>query len=292
MLKKILKITGIVLGSILLIGILFYIKMYFSTEKRIHKVYAIQPEKIDIPTDSASLALGNRLATTKGCRGCHGEDLGGKVFINDPMALGFLIAKNITKGKGGLPQDYNEEDWIMALKHGLNRHKKSILVMPSYEFAQLTESDMAALIAYCAQATPVDRELPASKVGPLGRVLADLGELPLLPAEMINHETPLASAITPSLTVEYGKYLAVSCQGCHRENMKGGDPIAPGFPPVADITSTGNPGRWTDEQFMTTLRTGKTPDGKILDPEYMPWESALAMTDLELKALHLYLKSL
>ena len=292
MLKKILKIIGIVLGSLLLIGVLFYIKAYFSMEKRMHKVYNIQPEKIDIPTDTASLALGNRLATTKGCRGCHGEDLGGRVFIDDPMALGFFIAKNITKGKGGLPQDYSYDDWILALKHGVNRNKKSILVMPSYEFAQLTESDMGALIAYCAQVTPVDRELPASKVGPLGRVLTDLGELPLLPAEMINHEAPLATAITPSLSVEYGKYLAVSCQGCHRENMKGGDPIAPGFPPVADITSTGNLGQWTAEQFMATLRTGKTPEGKILDPEYMPWEAATAMTDLELKALHLYLKSL
>jgi hypothetical protein len=40
------------------------------------------------------------------------------------------------------------------------------------------------------------------------------------------------------------------------------------------------------------LRTGKTPEGKQMDPEYMPWESAAAFTDTELKALHLYLKSL
>lgn len=91
-----------------------------------------------------------------------------------------------------------------------------------------------------------------------------LGELPLLPAEMIDHEVPFTEEITPSVTLEYGKYLAVSCQGCHGENMKGGKPIAPGFPPVADITSTGNRGKWTHEQFMTTLRTGrKTPESGI-----------------------------
>jgi hypothetical protein len=74
--------------------------------------------------------------------------------------------------------------------------------------------------------------------------------------------------------------------------MQGGDPVAPGFPPVANISSSGNPGKWTTEQFMSTLRTGVTPEGKHLKPEEMPWPMTKAYTDTELKALHLYLKSL
>ncbi|MEO8470906.1 MAG: hypothetical protein ABI477_01895 [Chryseolinea sp.] len=67
--------------------------------------------------------------------------------------------------------------------------------------------------------------------------------------------------------------------------MKGGNPGAPGFPPVANISSTGHPGKWTAEQFIETLRTGKTREGRVLKPEEMPWPIANQFTDVELKAL-------
>lgn len=289
MLKKILKITTMMLGGILFIVILFYTKVYISTEKRIHKVYHIQPEKVDIPTDAASLALGARLATTKGCRSCHGPNLAGKILVNDPDKHGLIAAKNITRGKGGLPQDFGYEDWVRALKHGINKEKKSLLLMPSYGFAQLTRKDMAAIIAYCSQIAPVDNELPVSKLGPLGRVLTDIGELRVLTAERVDHDRPFTQEVAPSPSVAYGKYQAVMCQSCHGENLKGGKHLSFGGPLVADISSTGNPGHWTDEQFMATMRSGKTPEGKLLK---MPWEMGAAMTELELKALHLYLNSL
>src|SRR5690606_3981718 len=106
------------------------------------------------------------------------------------------------------------------------------------------------------------------------------------------HAAKLKRNVKAEVSAEYGKYLSIACQGCHRENMKGGDPVGPGFPDVADISSTGNPGKWTTEQFVNTLRTGNTPEGKILNPKDMPWTMTKAYTDLELHALHLYLRSL
>ena len=156
----------------------------------------------------------------------------------------------------------------------------------------LSKGDMKAIIAYCMQVPPVDNTLPESSVGPLARVLTDFGKLPLLPAEMIDHSRTLVADVKAEVSLEYGKYLSTACQGCHRENMKGGDPIAPGFPFVADISSTGNPAKWTDEQFIETLRTGHTPEGKQLNPSEMPWTMTKAYSDVELKALHLYLKSI
>jgi len=123
-------------------------------------------------------------------------------------------------------------------------------------------------------------------------ILTELDKLPLLPAEQINHERMLVKEIKAEVSVDYGKYLSTACQGCHRENMKGGEPIAPGFPVVADITTSGNPGKWTEEQFIAALRTGKTPEGKMLKPEEMPWNMTKVYTDLELKALYRYLHSL
>jgi mono/diheme cytochrome c family protein len=292
MLKKILKVTGIILGVVVLLVAGFFTKSYFSVEARRNTHYKVIAQPISIDKDSSMLALGGRLVKAKGCTECHGEDLGGKIFADDPM-LGHLIAANLTKGKGGLATDHKLEDWVLALKHGIRKDEKPLLFMPSHEFALLSESDMAAIIAYCSELPNIDREFPEGNyLGPLGYVLTDLGKLPMFPAEMIDHKSTLVKEVKAEISVEYGKYLSTSCQGCHRENMKGGDPVAPGFPPVADISSTGNAGNWTDQQFINTLRTGKTPEGKILNPKEMPWTMAKEFNDVELKALHLYLNTL
>jgi len=291
MLKKTFKIIGIIFGFIILLIAGFYTKVYISTQSRINKTYSVTPEKLVIDNDSATLAYGERLITTKGCNDCHGTDLAGKVFIDDP-ALGLVVARNLTKGQGGLPADHNADDWVLALKHGLRKDGKPLLIMPAHEYTMLSKGDMKAIIAYCMQVPPIDNTLPESSVGPLARVLTDIGKLPLLPAEMIDHSRTLVSDVKAEVSLEYGKYLSTACQGCHRENMKGGEPIAPGFPFVADISSTGNPAKWTDEQFIETLRTGHTPEGKQLNPSEMPWTMTKAYSDVELKALHLYLRSI
>jgi len=292
MLKKILKIAGIILGLLVVLVAGFYTKAYINVENRRNTHYQVSIQPLSIKKDSAQLTLGARLVKAKGCEDCHGHDLGGKVFIDDPK-LGHIIASNLTKGKGGLPSDHNTEDWILALKHGIRRNKKPLLIMPAHEFTLLSEYDMSAIIAYCAEIPKIDREFPeGNSLGPLGYILTDLGKLPLFPAEMINHERVLVKEVKSEISAEFGKYISTSCMGCHRENMKGGDPIAPGFPVVADISSTGNPGKWTDEQFINTLRTGVTPEGKVLNPKEMPWTMAKEFTDVELKALHLYLNSI
>lgn len=291
MFKKALKIFAIVIGVLVVLIAVFYTKVYISTETRINKLYDIKPVSLAITKDSSQLALGKRLITAKGCQDCHGEDLGGKVFVDDP-ALGLLIARNLTKGEGGLSQDYSTDDWVLALKHGIRRDGKPLLFMPSHEYTFLSEGDMSAIISYCSQLAPIDRELPQSSVGFLGRILTDLDKLPLLPVEKIDHNRVLTKTMDPEISVGYGKYLSVACQGCHRENLKGGDPVAPGFPMVADITSSGHIGQWTEEQFMTTLRTGKTPEGKVLNPNEMPWTMTKAFTDVELKALYKFLNAI
>lgn len=291
MLKKMFKILG---GFLLLVLVglgAFYLKAYYSTTARMNTVYDITPQSIELSTDSAELEYGARLLFAKGCRDCHGTDLGGKVFIDDP-ALGKVYAANLTAGEGGLPANYATADWVRALKHGIGRDGKPLLIMPSHEFTLLTERDMAAVISYARQIPRVDRVFPDHQLRPLTYILTELGKLPLLPAEEINHDRLLVKEIKAEVSVAYGKYLSTACQGCHRENMQGGEPIAPGFPVVANITASGNPGKWTEEQFIATLRTGKTPEGKELKPEEMPWNMTKVYTDVELKALYRYLHSL
>ncbi len=83
------------------------------------------------------------------------------------------------------------------------------------------------------------------------------------------------------------------CRVCHGPKLNGGkypDPtiqkISPNLTPGGDLSA------WTEEQFITTLRTGVTPHGHNLDNEFMPWKNYSKFSDDELKAIWLYLQSL
>jgi mono/diheme cytochrome c family protein len=154
MFKKIITITGMFLGGLAVLAAGFYLVAYLSTRERVNRVYRVTPEPIAIPNDSASLKLGARLAVAKGCTGCHGTDLGGRTFIDAPRTLGLYVARNLTRGRGGLPGTYGSREWVLALKHGLRPDGTPLLIMPSHELTHMTRQDMAAIIAYCTQMPP------------------------------------------------------------------------------------------------------------------------------------------
>jgi mono/diheme cytochrome c family protein len=79
---------------------------------------------------------------------------------------------------------------------------------------------------------------------------------------------------------------------CHGSSLKGGPPVDVGAPPAPDITVYAVPGGWSEAQFVETIRSGTTPYGKALDPEFMPWEVYAKMTDDELAAIRAYMASL
>jgi mono/diheme cytochrome c family protein len=287
---KILKWVGYTLLTIVILITAFYIKAYWSTENRLSKKYHHTLQAFTLKTDSSIVQEGRRIMETKGCKSCHGDDLSGKVWLDDQM-LGKIVTPNLTKGEGGLPQDYNANDWLRSLKHGLKRDSTALRIMPSHEISHLAEEDMNALIAYLDQLQPIDHTLPKTNLGILAYILTDLGQILLIPADSIDHTRLLTQNVNRDVSVKFGEYLSANCSGCHRKSMKGGPPLAPGFPVVADITSTGNPGKWNEDQFINTLRTGTTPEGKKLNPAEMPWVAFKSYNETELKSLFLFLKS-
>jgi hypothetical protein len=94
--------------------------------------------------------------------------------------------------------------------------------------------------------------------------------------------------------VVYGKYLAdiAGCTGCHRPGLSGGPiPAAPpDFPEAANLTPSGELVGWTEEMFITTIRTGVKPSGTPLK-EQMPSKYFALMSDDELKAIWMFLQS-
>ena len=151
---------------------------------------------------------------------------------------------------------------------------------------------MGAIIAYCTNLPPVDRDPGQFSLGPLGYILSEFDLIPLLPAEFTDHQRPLTKDIKREVSAAYGQYLSTICINCHGADLKGGESPVPGGKYVADITSTGNVGKWSHEEFITALHTGVTPEGKELNPGEMPWTITKSYTEDELTALHLYLQSL
>lgn len=290
--KKFFKRLALVLLVIAAGLMAFFAFAYWKTRSRMGKTYTIAGHSVPVPTSAAALEEGKRLFISRGCVDCHGSDLSGKIFLEDP-AIGKFAGSNLTKGKGGAGGKISDVAFERALRHGIGRSGKPLIFMPATDFAGMSDEDVGRLLAYIRSVPAVDKPSLRQKVGPVGRILYATGKMPLLvSAEVVDHDAVSPQKITPSVSLEYGKYIAQTCTGCHGAKLIGG-PI-PGAPPewpaAQDITKVGM-AKWNEQQFFSAIRTGKRPDGsEIRFP--MPWKNFALMTDVELKALWLYLRTL
>jgi mono/diheme cytochrome c family protein len=295
--SRVLKGLGMMLGVLVGLVVVPLGVVYAVTEMRANKRYTVTPVTLTIPTDAASIARGKHLVeAVSDCVGCHGENLAGGPVLDDP-ALAVVYARNLTPGRGGLGGQLTDAEYVKAIRHGLRPDGRSLWVMPSYDYTNIADEDLAAIIAYLKTIPPVDNVVPEPTMGPLGRVLTALNQLPAFPAEYIDQAAALAvpPPPEPGVTLEYGRYLIKSagCSGCHQPDY-GGGPVpgsGPDDPPAANLTPAGNLGGWTAEDFIQTLRTGVRPNGAPLTGD-MPWQAYGRMTDDELAAVFLYLQSL
>ena len=287
-----LRRVGIGLGVLAGLAVLLVSTAFAVSERNMRRTYDIAPRDIVVPAGTASVQHGQHFARaiTK-CVECHGDDLGGKVLIDDP-AIGRYVPRNLTTGKGGIGGELSPRDWERAVRHGVGRSGKPILFMPSQDFATLSDADLGAIVAWVRQLPPVDRELPPSRPGPMARILNAVGQLPLA-AQLIAHGEPRQAVTAPGPTAEYGKYLANvgGCTGCHGPGLSGGHVpgTPPDFKPAANITPRGI-GHYAETDFFRALREGTRPDGTKLDP-FMPWRLAREMSDDEIRAVYAYLRT-
>ena len=296
MIRKILKWFGIVLGSLIGLLVLAFAVLYIiGTVKwnRLHGKYDVPVETVIIPTDQASIVRGEHIATIRMCRHCHIDNLSGQT-AGAPILI-TLSVPNLTSGAGGVGNTNTDEDWVRAIRHGVGHDGGGLVLMPSRIWYYLSDEDLGALIAYLKSLPPVDKEMPPTNLGPLGRVMLTLGQLPpeIVPnVTVIDHAGPRPVAPSPGVTVEYGKYLTSTCTLCHGSNLNGQTVREGGNVYVAlNLTRGGEVGFWSEEQFIATMRSGMTPNGHQLK-DFMPWKYFGQMTDDELKAVWLYLQSL
>ncbi|MGV3533227.1 MAG: c-type cytochrome [Chthoniobacteraceae bacterium] len=289
--RRIGKVVLVAVACLAVLIVAAVAGVYGVSSSRLSKRHQVTPVPIGIPIAQGSLERGAHLYATRGCADCHGADLGGAKVVEDP-AVGRLFGPNITKGQGSVTAQYRDEDWVRAIRHGVNPEGRPLVLMPSMEYAEFSDQDLADLLAFIQAAPGVDRATIPVEVGPISRVLLISGAAPLA-ADMINHTAIKPAVVTPGATPEYGRYLAVGCQGCHGPNLSGGKIAAgpPDWPPASNLTShpQGAITAWSEADFLTALRTAHRPNGTEINP-VMP-RAFGKMHDDELKALYAYLKT-
>ena len=290
--SRFLKFVGYAVVALVLVLVVAGAVVYGVSNSKLKKTYTVNVRPVPIPTDAAALERGKHIAQTRGCLECHGADFGGAKVVEDG-AMGRLYGANLTRGTGGRVATFRDEDWVRAIRHGVAPDGRGLFLMPSEEYAQFSDEDLGAVIAFVKSAPAVNRETVPIQLGPVSRALLATGKMKLA-AETIDHAKLQPASVPAAVTVEYGRYIAAGCVGCHGPNYAGGriEIGPPDWPPAANLTphTSGHLAKWSEADFLNTLRTMKRPDGTELNP-VMP-KAFGQMNDVELKALLLFLKTL
>lgn len=215
---------------------------------------------------SVALERGKHLATISGCNGCHGANFQGKDFING-APIGYVPAPNLTPA--GPVANYTDEDWVKAIRHGIAKDGRVMVIMPSNHYSAYGDDDLAALISYMETLPPAENKFGSREIKFPGSIIFGILAYDSWPANQIPHDG-VGGKIAPIIdeSLEYGQYLTriTGCYECHGGNLAGKDPDSEGSP-GPNITRKGNPGNWNFGEFKKAMQTGQTPEGKTLNPE-------------------------
>jgi cytochrome c553 len=272
---RVLRALGIGLAALLVVALGL---VYAVSQRQLSRSYAAAPLsafRADAAADAALLAEGERLARTRGCFGCHGPALEGRVFMDEPW-VARIVAPNLTRA---VPE-YSDAELERLVRRGVRRDGKGVWVMASNMYYHLSDDDLAAIVAYLRSLPPRDGPPMEMEVRPLGRVGLAIGQFPAITEEI--------DAAAPRMAVErgdpiaFGRYLATtSCTECHGAALEGYDDT-----PDLRIAAA-----YTAEQFEKLMRTGLALGDR--DTGFM---SGVArgrfshFTDEEVAALYAYLR--
>lgn len=217
------------------------------------------------------------------CSGCHAEEPGaaltGQDFLGeDAPPIGVFHAPNLTPVHLG---DWSDGEIIRAIREGVHRDGRSLLIMPSKQLRHISNEDVFSIVAYLRSLPPEGEATPPNRLNVLGAIM-------VLSAPIFEAQPPLSEPVIappPGPTAAYGGYLSsFTCDICHGADGLG-DPDFPS-PPLIGI-----PLAWNERAFIDFMRTGIRPDGNRVDEELMPWKemSAFLGDDDELRAIYAHM---
>lgn len=314
--NRVLRFGGLLIAAILVLGTGVYVWASWKTTRvygrsaEVHEVefpipfpvedsafvqLGFGPEAADSVANARAVERGRHLIETRyPCADCHGKDFSGDVMIDVPL-IGRLFGPNLTAGGGSATDGYTAGDWDRIVRHGVGPDGTPT-AMPAESFQHMSDRELSDIVTYLRSVPAVDNEVPPVSIGPVGRLLIAAGKIRPAYYRIAVHDQPHA-ALPPAEepSIDFGRHLAATCRGCHRDDLAGG-PIVGGDPNwVSAANLTPHPdglGNWTVTQFAAAMREGVRPDGThLLMPMAEVVTYTAGMTDVEIEALWAYLQS-
>lgn len=228
-------------------------------------------------TDPAALlAHGERLTKVLGCRGCHGDNLQGEKFADEP-GFGSIHASNLTLAL----QRYDAAGVEAALRTGRRPDGSELWAMPSEMYTHLGPADMTALVAYLKSLKPAGKQVPPKRIDAGWRAEVASGKFKSA-ASYIAEERGVGPIDLGPEHARARMIAMTTCTECHSATLDGHD----GDTPNLDIV-----GAYSPDQFATLMRTGKPVGGRELRMMSGVARGRFAhFTDREVAELYAYLK--
>jgi mono/diheme cytochrome c family protein len=291
--KKALKVAAIALIVVAAAAVAAFFAAAWMGDRKMQRTVDIRVVPVPYTKDRAAPKLGKYIFESRGCGECHGDDGRGIAFIDKPDMQ--VRSPNITAGPGGVVSDYNEGDWVRAIRHGVSPKGHPLFIMPSEDYNRMSDPDFAALVAYVRSLPPVKGEAATVQVPAMVRALYGIGAIKDS-SEKIDHRRPPSQPVPVAATAEHGAYVATMCIGCHGTSFAGGriPGTPPDWPPASNLTpgeGSVMPRYDTADKFITMMRTGKRADGTPVSP-VMPFMSLRNLNDTDLHATYLHLRAL
>jgi mono/diheme cytochrome c family protein len=177
--------------------------------------------------------------------------------------FGTLVPPNLTPA--GPLADWSDGEVIRAIREGVDRNGRPLLIMPADQFHRMSDEDVQSVVAYLRSQPPVQHVTPEMEVNLLGAIVIGAGIFPTTAQPPI---TQPVVAPPRGPTAAYGKYLVdiSGCHACHGDNLTGGtNQYTPKGPNLTLLVP-----KWPEADFLNTIRTGVDPTGYRLNPDRMP----------------------
>lgn len=237
----------------------------------------------------AQIARGGQLAW--GCADCHSPaldlPLGGSTenLLAGGPPMGVIYATNLTPG--GPLQGWSDGEIVRAIREGIGKDGRPLMVMPALAYRHLSDADVEALVAYLRSQPVVVNPQPPRNLNIVAALFLGVGLFPT------SAQSPVGSVTAPPAgpTAEYGGYLVAAggCADCHGVKLDGVPPnsFVPPGPPLRPFAAG-----MSEAQFAAVFREGRRIDGSLV-AEGMPWKNiGKTMSDDDLRAVQAYLKTL
>ncbi len=277
---KILKWTGISLLTLIVLILAFVYGRSYQLQHA--KLDIALRDNIVVPTDSASIADGFRQTRLMHCNGCHGDNMGGQVMVDDDI-IGRLVSANASKKV----KEYSDAELYRLLRHGVKKDNSVAIAMPAEMLYELKEESLLNIIAYLRTLEEVVHETPFPPNNfkfPIHMGLA-FGQMKIEPLKM-NHAAPRKYAQHENTPIARGEYLVqTACSHCHGTDLKGDEFMkSPGLNIVF---------MYNQDQFRHLLRTGEGATRKEVGMMSEVVQNCLHhFTDEEIDDMYAFLKTL